>query len=85
MNIDGPNQAWCVDITYIRLDGGFVYLVAIMDWYSRKILAWELSNSMDVNFCIKAMKRALASNPPPLVMNSDQGSQFTGQAWIGLL
>ena len=85
MNIDGPNQAWCVDITYIRLDGGFVYLVAIMDWYSRKILAWELSNSMDVNFCIKAMKRALASNPTPLVMNSDQGSQFTGQDWIGLL
>lgn len=83
--IDGPNQAWCVDITYIRLDGGFVYLMAVMDWHSRKILAWELSNSMDVNFCIKAMKCALASNPAPLVMNSDQGSQFTGQEWIGLL
>lgn len=65
MNIDGPNQAWCVDITYIRLDGGFVYLVAIMDWYSRKILAWELSNSMDVNFCIKVDETGLGEQPDP--------------------
>jgi putative transposase len=85
LSIDGPNQAWCADITYIRLDGGFVYLVAIMDWYSRKILAWELSNSLDENFCVKALKDALASNPTPWVMNTDQGSQFTGQQWTGLL
>ena len=85
LNINRPNQAWCSDITYIRLDGGFVYLVAIMDWYSRKILAWELSNSMDASFCVKALLRAIALYGPPEVMNTDQGSQFTGDDWITVL
>lgn len=85
LTINRPNQAWCADITYIRLDGGFVYLVAIMDWYSRKILAWELSNSMDASFCVKALSRAIALNGPPEVMNTDQGSQFTGDDWISVL
>lgn len=85
LTINRPNQAWCADITYIRLDGGFVYLVAIMDWYSRKILAWELSNSMDASFCVKALRTAIALNGPPEVMNTDQGSQFTGDDWIGVL
>lgn len=85
LNINRPNQAWCADITYIRLDGGFVYLVAIMDWYSRKILAWELSNSMDASFCVKALLRAIALYGAPDVMNTDQGSQFTGEDWITVL
>jgi putative transposase len=66
LNINRPNQAWCSDITYIRLNGGFVYLVAIMDWYSRKILSWELSNSMDASFCVKALQRAIALDGPGL-------------------
>jgi len=83
--VNRPNQAWCADITYIRLDGGFVYLVAIMDWYSRKILAWELSNSVDASFCVKALLRAIALYGPPEVMNTDQGGQFTGDDWIKVL
>jgi len=85
LNINRPNQAWCADITYIRLAGGFVYLVAIMDWYSRKILAWELSNSMEASFCVKALLRAIALYGPPEMMNTDQGSQFTGDDWIAVL
>lgn len=85
LNISRPNQAWCADITYIRLDGGFVYLVAIMDWYSRKILAWELSNTMDASFCVKTLQRAIALYGSPEVMNTDQGSQFTGEDWISVL
>ena len=76
MEITGPNQAWCTDITYIRLEQGFVYLVAIMDWYSRRVLSWKLSNTMDTSFCIEALKEALQHGKPQ-VFNSDQGSQFT--------
>jgi len=84
--IDGPGQAWCVDITYIRLRQGFVYLVAILDWFSRKVLAWRLSNSLDAAFCVEALEEALARyGPPSKAMNSDQGGQFTGLAWIGML
>jgi putative transposase len=82
MKLDGANQAWCADITYIRLEGGFVYLVAIMDWYSRKVLAWELSNTFDTAFCLKCLKRAAETHGIPAVMNTDQGSQFTSDAWI---
>jgi putative transposase len=85
LSIVRPNQAWCSDITYIRLDGGFVYLVVIMDWFSRKILSWELSNSMDASFCVKALCRAIEQYGPPKVMNTDQGSQFTGEDWIKVL
>jgi putative transposase len=83
--IDRPNQVWCTDITYIRLSGGFVYLVAVMDWYSRKVLSWEVSVNMDESFCISALERALRLYPAPEIFNTDQGSQFTGQAFTGTL
>lgn len=77
LNIDKPNKVWCTDITYIRLRHGFVYLVAVMDWFSRKILSWELSNTMDKEFCITALERAMRIYGKPEIFNSDQGSQFT--------
>lgn len=76
LNIQRPNQVWSADITYIRLRAGFVYLVAILDWFSRYVLAWELSNSLDVGFCLTALERALADQRPE-IFNSDQGVQFT--------
>ena len=74
--IDRPNQVWSTDITYIRLRTGFVYLVAILDWYSRLVLAWELSISLDVAFCLAALERALVDQQPE-IFNTDQGAQFT--------
>ena len=85
LSIDRPNQVWCVDITYIPMRRGFLYLVAIMDWYSRKVLSWRLSNSMEAGFCVEALKEALAKYGPPDIMNSDQGSQFTSSDWIQTL
>jgi putative transposase len=85
LTINRPNYVWCTDITYIRLAGGFVYLVAVMDWYSRKVLSWEVSVSMDESFCISALERALRLYPKPEIFNTDQGSQFTGQAFTGTL
>ena len=76
MIIERPNQVWSTDITYIRLEHGFVYLVAIMDWFSRYVLSWELSNTLDSFFCIATLERAL-ENAKPGIFNSDQGSQFT--------
>ena len=72
-----PNQVWSTDITYIRLRGGFVYLAAVIDWYSRAVLAWELSNTLDATFCANAMQRAIAEHGVPDIVNTDQGSQFT--------
>ena len=83
--IDRPNQVWCADITYIPMRRGFLYLVAIMDWYSRKVLAWRLSNSMDAEFCVEALKDALAKHGTPEIFNTDQGSQFTSGVWIAVL
>ncbi|WP_223429000.1 IS3 family transposase [Tateyamaria pelophila] len=83
--IDRPNQVWCADITYIPMRRGFLYLVAIMDWYSRKVLAWRMSNSMDAEFCVEALKEALATHGTPEVFNTDQGSQFTSGDWIDVL
>jgi putative transposase len=83
--IDRPNQVWCADITYIPMQRGFLYLVAIMDWYSRKVLAWRLSNTMDADFCIEALKEALAKHGTPEIFNTDQGSQFTSGDWIDVL
>jgi len=85
MAIERPNQVWCADITYIPVQRGFLYLVAIMDWATRHVLAWRLSNTMDVRFCIDALEEALARYGPPEIMNTDQGSQFTGSAWITTL
>tara|TARA_B100000780_G_scaffold273836_1_gene237937 strand:+ start:380 stop:1210 length:831 start_codon:yes stop_codon:yes gene_type:complete len=79
--ITKPNQVWCVDITYIPMQSGFLYLVAIMDWYSRKVLSWRLSNSMDAGFCVETLKEAIHKYGKPKIMNSDQGSQFTGFEW----
>jgi putative transposase len=83
--IDRPNQVWCTDITYIPLGRGFMYLVAVMDWSSRAVLAWRLSNTMDVSFCLAALDEALARHGKPEIFNSDQGSQFTSAAFTGAL
>jgi len=85
IEISGPDQVWCADITYIRLEGGFAYLVAIMDWYSRCVLSWELSNTMDATFCVEALQSAFATGCRPQVFNTDQGSQFTSEAFTGQL
>ena len=85
LSIDQPNQIWCADITYIPVQSGFLYLVAIMDWATRHVLAWRLSNTMDARFCVEALEEALARYGPPEIMNTDQGSQFTGSAWIATL
>ena len=75
----------CVDITYIPMHRGFLYLVAIMDWHSRKVLSWRLSNSMEADFCVEALNEAIAKYGKPKIMNSDQGSQFTGVEWTQAL
>lgn len=85
MQITRPNQVWCADISYIPVKRGFLYLVAIMDWATRKVLSWRLSNTMDAGFCVEALQEAIAKYGPPEIMNTDQGSQFTGSAWITTL
>ena len=80
-----PNQVWSTDLTYVRLAGGFAYLVAIIDWYSRKVLSWRLSNSMDAAFCVDCLEDALKQYGLPEVFNSDQGSQFTSAAFTDVL
>jgi len=85
MVIDRPNQVWCADITYIPVQRGFLYLVAIMDWATRHVLAWRLSNTMDVWFCLEALNEALARYGKPEIFNTDQGSQFTSFDFTGLL
>ena len=77
LNISEPNQVWCSDICYIPMRKGFLYLVAVMDWHSRKVLSWRLSNSLDTEFCIAALREALAKYGTPAIFNTDQGSQFT--------
>ena len=84
LTINRPDQVWCTDITYIRMQQGFIYLTVIMDWYSRYVLTWELSNTMDRGFCIEALERAL-SNAGPEIFNMDQGSQFTSIDFTGIL
>jgi putative transposase len=83
--IDRPNQVWAADITYIPLGRGFLYLVAIIDWASRAVLSWRLSNTMDVSFCVSALEEALARYGRPEIFNTDQGSQFTSAAFTGAL
>jgi putative transposase len=80
LDIRGPDQVWCSDITYVPRAGGFMYLVAVMDWWSRYVLAWELSNSLESEFCIRAWTAALAPGRQPLIANTDQGCQFTSEA-----
>ncbi len=79
------NQAWAMDITYIPMARGFVYLAAVVDWYSRRVLSWKVSTTMDVYFCLEAVEEAMEHHGKPEIMNTDQGSQFTSQAFTGLL
>ena len=85
MAIDQPNQVWAADITYVPIGRGFLYLVAVIDWASRTVLAWRLSNTMDVSFCVSALEEALARFGTPGIFNTDQGSQFTSAAFTGTL
>ena len=83
--IDSPNQAWATDITYVPMARGFVYLVAIMDWHSRKVLSWRLSNTLDTSFCIEALEEAIERYGAPEIFNTDQGSQFTSDEFTSVL
>jgi putative transposase len=83
--IERPNQVWAADICYVPMAKGFLYLVAIMDWYSRKVLAWRVSNTMDTAFCVEALEEALARYGAPEIFNTDQGAQFTAQAFTDVL
>jgi putative transposase len=84
LKITRPNQVWAADITYIPMARGFLYLVAIIDWYSRYVLSWRLSNTLDADFCVEALEEALRKGRPD-IFNTDQGSQFTSEAFTGLL
>ena len=84
MKITRPNHVWAADITYIPMARGFLYLVTIIDWYSRYVLSWKLSNTLDADFCVEALEEALEKGKPE-IFNTDQGSQFTGEAFTGLL
>ncbi len=85
LTVDRPNQVWSMDITYIPMSKGFVYLAAVMDWFSRRVLAWRVSITMEVDFCLEAVEEALAKHGKPGIFNTDQGSQFTSAAFAGLL
>ena len=85
MTIDRPNQVWAADVTYIPIGRGFLYLVAIMDWASRAVLSWRLSNTMEASFCVAALEEALARFGKPQIFNTDQGSQFTSAEFVGTL
>lgn len=84
MEISKPDQVWCSDLTYIRMEKGFLYLIAEMDWYSRYVISWELTNSLEASSCVKVLKEAL-NKGKPLISNTDQGSQFTSEEYLSLL
>ena len=83
--VDRPNQGWSTDITYVPMDQGFLYLTAVLDWYSRRVLSWELSNSMDRSFCLNCLEMALAEFGKPEIFNTDQGPQYTSRDFTGRL
>ncbi|WP_299154369.1 IS3 family transposase [uncultured Tateyamaria sp.] len=85
LRVDRPNQVWCADITYLPMRRGFLYLVAIMDWHTRKVLTWRISNTLEAEFCVDALNEAIHKFGPPDIMNTDQGSQFTSFAWTDRL
>jgi len=85
LDITGPNQVWSADITYIRMKKGFAYLVAIMDWHSRSVLSWRLSNTLETDFCVEALEEAFREYGKPKIFNTDQGSQFTSEKFISKL
>jgi putative transposase len=83
--INRPNQVWAADISYLPMEQGFMYLIAIMDWHSRKVLSWRVSNTMDSDFCVTALKEAIHKYGCPEIFNTDQGSQFTSEAFTTVL
>ncbi len=85
LRVDRPNQVWCADITYLPMRRGFLYLVAIMDWHTRKVLAWRISNTLEAEFCVDALNEAIHKFGTPGIMNTDQGSQFTSFVWTDRL
>ncbi len=85
LRVDRPNQVWAADITYLPMRRGFLYLVAIMDWFTRKVLAWRISNTLEANFCVEALNEAIHKFGTPEIVNTDQGSQFTSFAWTDRL
>ena len=85
LRVDRPNQVWAADITYLPMRRGFLFLVAIMDWHTRKVLAWRISNTLEADFCVEALGEAIHKFGPPEVMKTDQGSQFTSFAWTDRL
>jgi putative transposase len=85
MPITRPNQVWAMDITYVRMERGFVYLAAVLDWFSRRVLSWRVSITMEAAFCVETLEEALAKHGKPEIFNTDQGSQFTGAAFTGVL
>ena len=85
MTIDQPDQVWATDITYIPMHRGFMYLIAIMDWATRKVLSWRISNTLDTRFCVEALKEALSNYGAPEIFNTDQGCQFTSDAFTSVL
>ncbi len=85
LEIDRPNQVWCTDISYIPMAKGFVYLVAVMDWYSRKVLSWRLSNTLESDSCVDALEEAISRYGTPEIFNTDQGAQFTSEAFTSVL
>ena len=85
LSIERPNQVWATDICYIPMAHGFMYLMAIMDWYSRRVLAWRVSNTFDSDFCVEALEDALTRYGPPEIFNTDQGAQFTSKAFTTVL
>ena len=85
MAVTRPNQVWAMDITYIPMARGFIYLAAVVDWCTRRVISWRLSITMETNFCIEAVEEALSKNEKPEIFNTDQGSQFTSEAFTGLL
>lgn len=85
LTVDAVNQVWAADVTYIPMAKGFVYLVAIIDWYSRRVLSWRLSNTMDTEFCVEALQEALDRYGQPAIFNTDQGSQFTSESFTAVL
>ena len=85
MTIARPNQVWCMDITYVPMARGFVYLAAVVDWFSRRVLSWRVSITLEAAFCVEALEEALARHGKPDIFNTDQGSQFTGHDFTGVL
>ena len=85
LKVERPNQVWAMDLTYIPMARGFVYLAAVVDWFSRRVLSWRLSITMETGFCVEAVEEALARHGKPEIFNTDQGSQFTSTAFTGLL